>query len=122
MRPDAESVPDAEPAEAVVGAGVVTTGVVGWAVGVAVTVVVEVTGTFEVAVTVTLGRAGAVTLGRAGAVTLGTAVTVAVLLGKLPTPLLTALPQPANRQPTARMAAGRERPFAEHRMLSPSHR
>jgi hypothetical protein len=108
MRLDAELVLDAEPAEGVAGADVVTTAVVGWA-GVAVTVVVAVTGTFEVAVTGTVEVAVTGAVGRA----------VAVLPGRLPTALLTVPPQPATRQPAVRMAAGRERPFAEHRMLDP---
>jgi hypothetical protein len=87
--------------EGVAGAGVVTLGVDGRAVGVAVT----------------LGRGETVTLGRGETVTLGRGETVT--LGKLEIALLTLPPHPATRHPTTRMAAERERHFVKRRMLVP---
>ena len=89
-------------------------GVVGVAVEVTVDVmvVVGVTVGVGVGVGVTVGVGVAVGAPVVGGVT----VDVAVRLGRLLIALCTELPHPAARHPVTRMATGRERAFAEHRM------
>jgi len=82
--------------------------VAGGGVGVGVEVTVDV----MVVVGVTVG----VTVGVGVAVGVGVTVDVAVRLGRLLIALCTELPHPATRHPAPRMATGRARAFAEHRM------
>jgi hypothetical protein len=77
-------------------------------VGVAVEVTVDVM--VVVGVAVGVGVTVGVTVG------VGVTVDVAVRLGRFLIALCTELPHPAARHPAARMATGRARAFAEHRM------
>jgi len=80
--------------------------------GVAVEVMVDV----MVVVGVTVGVAVGVGVTVGVAVGVGVTVDVAVRLGRLLIALCTELLHPAARHPATRMATGRERAFAEHRM------
>jgi hypothetical protein len=100
--------PDPAAGEAAMLDGVVVAGGVG--------VAVEVTVDVMVVVGVTAGVAVGVGVAVAVAVGAGAPVAVAVRLGRLLIALCTELPHPAARHPATRMATGRERAFAEHRM------
>src|SRR5207244_5852372 len=95
-------------------AAVLDDAVVAGGVGVAVEVTVDV----MVVVGVTVGVTVGVGVGVAVGVTVDVGVTgaVALRLGRLLIALCTELLHPAARHPATRMATGRERAFAEHRM------
>jgi hypothetical protein len=100
--------PDPAAGEAAVPDAAVVAGGVGVAVEVTVDVIVVV------GVTVGVGVGVGVTVGVG--VPVDVAVDVAVRLGRLLIALCTELPHPAARHPVTRMATGRARAFAEHRM------
>jgi len=77
-------------------------------------VAVEVTGAVTVGVTVDVMVVVGVTVGVT--VVVGVTAAVAVRLGRLLIALCAELPHPAARHPATRIATGRARAFAEHRM------
>jgi len=95
-------------------AAVLDAAVVAGGVAVEVTVDVMVVVGVTVGVTVGVGVGVGVTVG--AGVPVDVAVDVAVRLGRLLIALCTELPHPAARHPAMRMATGRARAFAEHRM------
>jgi len=90
--------------------------VVAGGVGVAVEVTVDVMVVVGVTVGVTVGVGVGVGVTVGPTVDVGVTAAVAVRLGRLLIALCTELLHPAARHPATRMATGRERAFAEHRM------